>query len=277
MSSTVATLGIALATLVLIVLAITLYKVRRVHQMLYGVSTNDSVQQVYRQIEALHFLYRELAVQRPLPPLRGFAASPDFLREIVRSIRETQIQRVVELGSGASTIVAARSLELNGSGHLYSLDHDAKYAEKTRELLREQGLQDWATVIHAPLISHDIRGELYQWYSLKNLPEFAIDLLIVDGPPAATQKHARYPALPLLRSRLAKTGVVIADDTSRRDDAEVIVRWSEEHPDLIFAEQTCEKGCVKIESAADVDTATAEHNRYVADSLLQRMTTTRRC
>lgn len=233
--------------------AVALHKLRRVHTMLYAVATKDDVQQIYRQIEALQYLYRELTIQQPLPPLRGYAASPDFLREVVRTVRKSRPQCAVELGSGASTIVTARALELNRSGHLYSIEHDPEYAAKTRDLLREHGLQSWVTVVHAPLTEYVIHGETYRWYSLENLPEVAIDMLVIDGPPAMTQKHARYPALPMLRARLSEQGVAIVDDTSRREDAEVVARWSREYPELVFTARDCEKGCVRIESVSAVN------------------------
>ncbi len=231
-------------------IAIAIHKLRRIHTMMFSAATKDDVQQIYRQVEALQFLYRELMMKESLPPLRGYAASPDFLREIVRAVRGSQPQVVVELGSGASTIVTARALELNRNGHLYSLEHDAEYAAKTRTLIREHGLEAWVTVIYAPLADQVVRGENYRWYSLDQLADVAIDVLVVDGPPAATQRHARYPALPVLRSRLSNRGVVIVDDTLRRDDAEVVARWSREFPDLLFSARECEKGCVRIESVS---------------------------
>ena len=44
-----------------------------------------------------------------------------------------------------------------------------------------------------------------------------IDLLLVDGPPAYAVGHglARYPALPVLRDRLAPGATVVLDDVER--------------------------------------------------------------
>jgi len=49
----------------------------------------------------------------------------------------------------------------------------------------------------------------------------------VDGPPAyaAGQGLARYPALPVLRGRLAPGATVILDDVERPGEQEVLRRW----------------------------------------------------
>ena len=62
------------------------------------------------------------------------------------------------------------------------------------------------------------------------MPETPIDLLVVDGPQAGRKdlRHARYPAVPFFRSRLASDYAVILDDIDRRGEQEVAVRWERE-------------------------------------------------
>ena len=65
-----------------------------------------------------------------------------------------------------------------------------------------------------------------------------IDLLVVDGPPAFAVgfAHARYPALPVLRDRLAPGATVVLDDVERPGEQEVLRRWEGEY-DLVFRRQ----------------------------------------
>lgn len=65
------------------------------------------------ELTHLIWLNQELQPRRPLPPLSTWAATPDLLVALYRTIREQRTARVLELGSGLSTIVMARALEQN--------------------------------------------------------------------------------------------------------------------------------------------------------------------
>jgi predicted O-methyltransferase YrrM len=234
------------AAMVLFISLYILHKVRLVHLLLHDVrdrTTRDNAS-LFRQMEALHGLYVELDLKHSLPPTRGWAGSPDFLLELARHARSAQPRNVVECSSGASTLVLARCMQLNGAGKVYSLEHDAHFAGQTRAQLRRLGLEDWAQVLDAPLQPHVLDGESWPWYELSALPaDLAIDLLVIDGPPQATRPLARYPAGPLLFPRLAAGGHVFLDDAARADELAILQRWQREFPALDQSARTCEKGC----------------------------------
>lgn len=106
---------------------------------------------LFSQLQSLMALERKLALSDALPPMRGWAGSPDFLLEVADQVHGRRPHTVVECGCGVSTIVMARCLQLNNSGHVYSMEHDPAFVVRTRSLLRRYGLSDWATVLHAPL------------------------------------------------------------------------------------------------------------------------------
>ncbi len=224
----------------------TFRKVRSIALRLSQVPTRRDLDNLYRQLEALDTLHRDLGFSRSIPPLRGFAGSPDFLLALSGYIRKTRPARVLELGSGASTLVIARALQLCGGGRVISLEHDANYFEETANLIKEHGLGDFVTVLHAPLIDYSIKGARFRWYSLRDLPAIEFEMLSIDGPPESTQSMARYPALPLLASRLAASCVVVADDTNREDETAMLQRWREEFRDFVEQYVPCEKGCVAL-------------------------------
>jgi len=236
-------------TLILALVIYVLHKLRRAHLLLHDVRDNinraHAVQ--FRQLEALQGLYAELAPQCSLPPTRGWAGSPDFLLELCRHTRTARPQVVVECSSGVSTVVLARCLQRNGTGMLYSFEHDHDYARETRAHLQRHGLQDWARVLDAPLIPHQLDGEDWPWYHLAALPAGAkIDLLVIDGPPQATRRLARYPAGPLLFPRLAPGGAVFLDDAHRPDEQQALARWRAAFPQLQQSDLACEKGCAVL-------------------------------
>lgn len=181
------------------------------------------------QIESLFSIFSTLKPQLPLPTTRGWAASPDLLKEIISLTHRHKPQLVVEASSGVSTLIIAYCLQRLGTGKLISLEHEEKFAQVTQNNLSLHGLDDVATVIYAPLVEVEINGAKWLWYDLTKIeiPE-AIDLLIVDGPPGTTQKLARYPALPMLHEKLSKKAIVLLDDGARADEAKIIEQWMAE-------------------------------------------------
>ena len=183
---------------------------------------------IYGQLEALIGLNEVLRPKFPFPGTRGWAASPDLLREVVNHVLTAPVALAVEASSGTSTLMIAYAMERKGAGHVIALEHDAVYAERTRAMLEMHGLAHRATVIHAPLVNQG-HGELL-WYDLtKARFEAPIDLLVVDGPPEEVHSLARYPAVPLLRHHFAKGARVILDDGARPDERLIAERWKTEH------------------------------------------------
>lgn len=235
---------------ILVLLVICLHKIRRIHLASYAMAediqlTRQETLSLFSQVQALLALERRLTLPKALPAMRGWVGSPDFLLRVAELMLSRQPATVVECSSGISTLVIARTLQMNGSGHLYSLEHDAQYAEKTRSLLVEYGLQEWASVIDAPLVKSAYPSA---WYDLNNLPEqvSAIDALVIDGPPSATGPLARYPALPAFADRLNSNPIILADDTDRDDERAMLARWKMEFSEFRHDDLHCEKGCIML-------------------------------
>lgn len=202
-----------------------------------------SVDKVYEQIDALISVRSELEINRSLPMARGWAASPDLLREIIEVIRTQSPQQVVEAGSGLSTIVVAQSLKKFGTGQTVALENGEEFAEEARKNMRHHDVEKFASVIHAPLRKFDINGEEYQWYDIGRIKgvEQKIDLLIVDGPPALEDPYARYPAVPLLWERLSSEAIILIDDGDREGEKKIVEKWCDEY-DLESEYINLEKG-----------------------------------
>ncbi|OJF13696.1 O-methyltransferase [Couchioplanes caeruleus] len=180
-----------------------------------------------REIEAMFQLFAEFTPRAPMPSSGDFALNPTDLLDLLYLVRLRRPQLVVELGSGTSTVWLAYALEKTG-GRLVSLDHDGDYARKTREQLDAHGLSAVAEVRTAPLTELAVDGKTYRWYDVEKLADVRdIDLLLIDGPPAATGPDARYPALHALQSRLAPVATVVLDDADRPDEQDAVRRWTE--------------------------------------------------
>lgn len=206
----------------------------------------------YRQIEALSALRAHLPLRAPLPPMRGYAISPDFAVILLEIIRDYRPQHIVELGCGVSTLIGAYANEVyNPDGHIISLEHQPAFAQFTRDNLDLHDLDKFATVVDAPLRNLDVlhrwRG---QWYDRAALPlETPIELLVIDGPPQYRNPNrlARYPALPMLYDALVDGALILIDDADRRGERRAVKRWMKEFPLLHIRHYDTEKGTLLLQ------------------------------
>jgi predicted O-methyltransferase YrrM len=207
----------------------TLETVRRV-----GTDTTKEIRQTFRQLEALQNLSALLPASDVLPATRGWAASPDLLAVLVDLVIAERPSLVVECGSGASTLWLALVMRRFGiDGRIIALDHDPVFGGRTRDFLARHRVHGIAEVRDAPLESFSLDGETYSWYARQAWEDLTgIDLLFVDGPPAATCHQARYPALPLLSGSLSPAATVVVDDLVVPDMQNVLRLWLDAYPDF---------------------------------------------
>jgi len=192
-------------------------------------------------------LEHRLGLPHPLPHTPDWSAAADFLGLIAEHCLSTKPSTIVECSSGTSTLVLARCCQLNKRGHVYSLENGAEYAAATVQNLEELGLQAYASVVHAPLVDYRLNGHKHAWYSLDKLNVPAIDMLVIDGPPAIMDSEARYPALPLLHDRLAAGCAMYLDDANRPGEQAIVKRWAEQYPLFRARMLDSERGCAVLE------------------------------
>jgi len=194
-----------------------------------------------QDIEAMIQLSDRFELRAAMPPSGRWALNAGGLLKLVDLVERRPIRTIVELGSGTSTLWLSYALERRGSGgRIISLDHDPHFAGVTRAELVAHGFADGpAEVRDAPLVDGVIDGHDTPWYDPASFHDVeAIDLLIVDGPPMASGGLARYPAVPMLLSRLAPGAIVVVDDAPRPDEQEMMQRWLADVPGLTRVDQT---------------------------------------
>ena len=185
---------------------------------------------VYSQIDALFSIFSLINIRHPLPTMRGWPVSPDFVKILISLIFEKKPSLILELGSGLSTLIGAYSLEKNQKGKIISLDHDPEFAVITRKKLGLHELEPYADIVCCPLKEQTLCGETHLWYSFekKRLP-LSIDILLVDGPPSSYKNTIRYPALPFFFDCLSDDATVVLDDAARSGEKEIVARWMAEY------------------------------------------------
>ena len=172
----------------------------------------------------------------PELPWSNWAMRPAAIALLLDEMRRGR-RAVVELGSGASTVIFARAARELG-GRVVSVEHDPEWASGVRDLLSREGLGAVAEVVDAPLVPFEWpddfdAGEFSpprSWYDAGAVraacPE-RIELLVVDGPPGAESPDAlvRAPAVPELRDLLAEDWAMVLDDISRPAEQHAALQW----------------------------------------------------
>lgn len=200
-------------------------------------SSSSHVSQTVRhstsEIEALLQIYSRFTdTKLPMPSTGGWALDARSLAHLIAVFEEKRPQRILEIGSGTSTIWLAYLCQSFG-GKVVTLDHLEKYLNQTRAAIREHGLDNYVEARLAPLEAVSFGEESFEWYAREALTDlWDVDMVLVDGPPAATGRMARYPALPMVIDRLAENATILLDDAHRPDETDILTQWQSEFPDF---------------------------------------------
>ena len=203
------------------------------------------------------------ALSGPYLPWGSGAMRPAGLVAVCNDIVLNDRRRVVELGSGVSTVLLARLLTqaVRGGDPVGGCGARRPMGALGRRPAGPRGHRcttSWSSTRRC--CPHAGRRAGLAWYDEAAvgagldaaLGGDLIDLLLVDGPPAFAAGHglARYPALPVLRDRLAPGATVVLDDVERPGEQEVLRRWEREFG-LVFDRQERADAGVAIAILAD--------------------------
>lgn len=187
-----------------------------------------------REVEALGQLRLLLQVEEATPLLGGWAMDATAVHALVEMILADKPRRIVELGSGSSTVWIACALQKLGGGKVISYDHLSTYRDRTAATIDRLGLTSFADVKLAELKEIDLAQGRFEWYDIdKSEIDGPIDILLIDGPPGGTGPMARFPALPVLKDILAPGAVIIIDDANREGEKGMIRLWQEAFVELV--------------------------------------------
>ena len=244
-------LSIALLLIALLLLAISLYQLRmmkRVNEKLIKLvaperdvrriakAQSDAAWEHYRQSEFYAQLIRLLDLTAPIPSTRSWAASPDVLLTLLDLAKSSKPTRILDLGSGMSTLVLAKSAP---QASIISIDNSEEFAGKTRKLLDTHGVTN-VDVRVAPLTPHTTGVD---WYELSKLADISnIDLLFIDGPPGSKNPKARHPAIVECVARLSPRATIVIDDAGRDGEKAMANEFAKALPNHTLEFLSHEKG-----------------------------------
>jgi predicted O-methyltransferase YrrM len=162
-------------------------------------------------------------------PSSDMALDGASLLSVVLHIVRSHARSVVECGSGVSTVMIGNLFKGRGEGHLFSLEEDETWFGEMRTFIAAQGLDDYVTLLCAPVVDWAGAG---RWYDqsvaqliLDRFPH--IDLLLVDGPQGKDEQ-SRYAALPYFGPILDASSLIMLHDLDRDAERAVLERWRTE-------------------------------------------------
>lgn len=170
-------------------------------------------------------------------PTTGWSMRFANLHQIVQVMDSLRPQTVVEFGSGMTSLCVAAWFKEQGRGRLISFDHDQAWAQLTQNQLERFDLDPYVAMFVSPL-SPSAMAPKAPWYHIHSdaLEGLAVDLVIVDGPPAGAVGHemARLPAMEKLYSHLSDNAVVVLDDANRPGEQRVVLSWLKAYPEFHY-------------------------------------------
>ena len=189
-----------------------------------------------------------------LYPLNPATLPPENTLTVCQQIMYRRPKKILEIGSGSSTLLMARCLGLleGADRSILSLEHVAYWQEDSARKIEHAGLGHVAQVVHAPI--REYKEISSRWYDVAQIPDDAgpFDLVLVDGPEGGSKDPlARYGVFPLLRDRLAPGAVLLLDDGLRDGEAEAVRRWQALEPKLKVSFARSRNGMWVVELPAD--------------------------
>ena len=208
--------------------------------------TKRELQNAVKQLEAYMGIQSFMTSGEASLDFHGWPISSDIALFLIKLLVSEEYDLVVELGSGTSTVIMAKALKL-GSAHgeprrsvgkrITSFEHSAQYLEKTLAILTEVGCEEFVDLVHSPLEELSICNADYLYYSCeKKLGDIASSLVgqkskilvFIDGPPAATCEHARFPVMPVILRHFAGHELhFLLDDFNRAEEKAVVKMWEQ--------------------------------------------------
>ncbi|MCL4768132.1 MAG: class I SAM-dependent methyltransferase [Hyphomicrobiaceae bacterium] len=216
-------------------------------RLISPLATKADINNLYVQLSSLQEIREIVGPGVPIGPLRGWALSPDALLMLLRDITARTSPRVMEFGSGESTIAIAAALRALGAGSLISIEHDANFSARIAMRLRQLDLETLVDLRVLPLCSHEPRLGLpaFNSYDLKGLAD-DFDVVLIDGPIVYFGVATRSIPLEWCISRMGPGKTVYLDDAARPEETAVIEAIRISHPQLNIEFIETEKGLCKL-------------------------------
>lgn len=194
----------------------------------------DRKQRRQRKLARLHGAESSLEQAIAAYRFTQWSITTDCARALYHHCEKTKPRVIIDLGSGASTVVLARyvadveatPLAPDGTQRtvkLISVEHDPTYLEITRGALQRAELEHAVDLRHIPLGPVSACGLTGVGYPIKDVPQ-DVDFVFIDGPPG--DSGGRRMTLPSIAANLANKWCAWLHDGTRAAEQAAVAEWS---------------------------------------------------
>lgn len=155
----------------------------------------------------------------------GWCMEKDTCQFIGRLCEKIKPQRVLEFGTGLSTLVLAHEAAKGNVGKIWSIDHLADFPGHPREILAQSNEKRLVDFCHFSLKLTYLGGKIFLFYAFPKdfFNEIGLlDLVIIDGPPY--YYNGREAALYAVYPHLSPKGLILLDDAGRKKKEQVYLK-----------------------------------------------------
>jgi hypothetical protein len=162
----------------------------------------------------------------PLTPRTSWSISDVLAVELARFLERSRPQRILEIGSGLSTVVLGAYAVRRGAS-VVTLEHAWKYYQPVRQALGQFGMDQNVKLKLAPLRLQRFEryGGRAPWYDTRLTGQF--DFVFVDGPPKIQGRRA---VLFAIAEHLAPGWELWLDDAHRWHERKCLRLWQQQFP-----------------------------------------------
>ena len=161
-------------------------------------------------------------------PFTPFSLNPNTILHIINDINLNSRKKVLEFGSGLSTIIMARYIKANNiTCSIYSIEDNIDWAQFIQEQLIKFGCEEVVKILVSPLKSN---YDNVLWYDESLINSFIrghrFDVVVVDGPSAKHDEKIRESSLYQVIDNLANNFFIVLDDIKRKGESKIYDNWS---------------------------------------------------
>ncbi len=153
--------------------------------------------------------------------ITGASLQPDIACKLYELVRDAHCEKIVECGSGVSTIIIALAIG-DRPITFVSLEESEHWMETTKRALVAFDVLDRVQLVHSPLTPIEFNGKRIEAHDDSAIANGKADILLVDAPPA---KVGRMGVLPRMMKHLRPGALVLLDDAVRGGEEECVRAW----------------------------------------------------
>lgn len=159
-----------------------------------------------------------------------FSIDEESLRVLIALLAKFRPSRVLEFGSGLSTLVISRLRRALGIAAFTSIDHWETWQHKVAHSLGEESRVEFVHLPIAPTSHGGLSGSFYQGILERCATRAPFDVVYIDGPTevGGTGECNRAMAGSVFRRLLRPGAMIVLDDALRETEQQAAALWLRE-------------------------------------------------